>query len=256
MTVHLLDTHPGRHRAHPSRPHPLRALLDAIDLLARWWNWPPVQAYYYRRYKRADRKALAAEMAALPSVSGGEIREAREYPWQADSAPDEDGLNRYRTPMSPGPAIELCDFHGGYGELGDCTPACHAYTHRQAVPMSPGPVPVPFTGWQVPDDYQPVQVLPGGRGLMRAGCGSWLTAGQPVAPDPEPGPPVDPARPYVPVPALFPCCGHCDEPEPQPPCSQPDSHQTPCSDGCNDAPVYGQAPQLVVEPDLAKVMIP
>lgn len=105
MTVHLLDRHPGHHRAHraqPSRPHPLRrlrVLLEVIELWTRWWNWPPVQAHYDRQYKRADRKAFAAEMAALPSVSEGEIREAREYPWQADSAPDEDGLNRYRAEL-------------------------------------------------------------------------------------------------------------------------------------------------------------
>lgn len=91
MTVHLLDTHPGRHRAQPSRPHPLRALLDAIDLLARWWNWPPVQAHYDRRFKRDSRKALAAEMALQASTPGDEL-----------GAPDEDGLNRYRTePLPP-----------------------------------------------------------------------------------------------------------------------------------------------------------
>lgn len=111
MTVHLLDRHPGHHRAHrarPSRPHPLRALLDAIDLLARWWNWPPVQAYYYRQWRRADRKALAAEMAALrdyPHFCTSEI-ECEDCKQELDDdelgAPDEDGLNRYRTePLPP-----------------------------------------------------------------------------------------------------------------------------------------------------------
>jgi hypothetical protein len=30
-----------------------------------WWEWPVVQCWYWRRYKRADRKAFARECAAI-----------------------------------------------------------------------------------------------------------------------------------------------------------------------------------------------
>ena len=39
----------------------LRRWRAAVELWLTWWQWPPVQAYWYRQYKRADRKAFLAE---------------------------------------------------------------------------------------------------------------------------------------------------------------------------------------------------
>lgn len=108
---------------------------------------------------------------------------------------------------------------------------------------------------------QPRRTLP--TRPARPGRPPWDTAAQPALP-PEPpsgparpwdqgdglGPLVPLARPYAPQPAPFPCCEHCDTS-----CQPPNSHLVQCADGCN-GPVYGQAPQLDAEPDLAKVTIP
>lgn len=67
----------GRH-VHGSGRRSLRprALLASVELWLRWWEWPAVQAHYTRQYRRADRKAFAAEMAAAaPIVSEAEVRE-------------------------------------------------------------------------------------------------------------------------------------------------------------------------------------
>ena len=122
--------------------------------------------------ERARRRRLAAELAATASQPTPEANPWDDGPDPDPYEPDEDGLNRYRTPMSPDPAQVL------------------------------------GVGWQVPDDYQPAQVLPGGRGLMRVGRPPWDTAAQPAIPAPEPKhaydpgdgnePPVPLARPYAP----------------------------------------------------------
>jgi len=161
---------PGGHRARPRKG----LLLRAAEALARqdlWW-W------------LASGEVLLppAPWVPGPLVTDAEVREEDE-----------------RLAAERG----LCDFHGRYGELGDCTPACPAYAHRQAVPMSPDPAVKPGVGWQVPDDWR----LPGGRSLMfvRPGKQPWLTGSMPAVPAPEPtGPdrawdPGDGLGPQVPI---------------------------------------------------------
>lgn len=49
----------------------LRAVIAGVELRLAWWNWPVAQWCYRREFKRADRKAFRAEMAAAntgPSI--------------------------------------------------------------------------------------------------------------------------------------------------------------------------------------------
>ncbi|MCO6011441.1 hypothetical protein NE236_41480 [Actinoallomurus purpureus] len=42
----------------------------ARSKLSRWWEWPLVQWWWYRQYKRADRRALRRECAELRAREG------------------------------------------------------------------------------------------------------------------------------------------------------------------------------------------
>jgi hypothetical protein len=80
-----------------------------------------------------------------------------------------------------------------------------------------------------------------------AGRQPWQTAQNPALRDQAVVPAYAP-----PVYGDYPCCVHCGD--------ELDHliHTKPCDDGCNGTapPVYGEAPQLVVEPGLAKAMTP
>ena len=69
----------------------LRALRASVELRLAWWRWPPVQAHWYRQYWRADRRALAAEMAqARTDLPAREVdcgRAARRTPGRPESGP-------------------------------------------------------------------------------------------------------------------------------------------------------------------------
>jgi hypothetical protein len=82
--VHLFDHHAGKHRAKAAEPKRgpslrrriavqsrglLAALMIALEPWSNWWEWPPVQAHYRRQYRRADRKAFAAEMEAARAMA-------------------------------------------------------------------------------------------------------------------------------------------------------------------------------------------
>jgi hypothetical protein len=177
--VPLFDGHKGRRcKRGPSRLRrlaaglwmPLRAVLAGFELRLHWWDWAPVRAHWYRQYRRADRKAFAAEMAARVAAVAPIVTEVRE------------GWERLADEMT-----------GEWPET-----AAVAGEH----PYPPLPVTLPR-----PD------------GIVRIDEHGHVTVHRPA-------PVVHPTLHDQPVvPAYAP-------------------------------PVYGEAPQLVVEPDLAKVMLP
>ena len=196
----------------------LRAQWAGFELWLHWWEWRPVRAHWYRQYRRADRKAFAAEMAArdaAPIVTDAEVREE----WERLAA--ERG-----TPVP--------DDTGLIGEW------AHALTWSEDPAQAIG------VGWRVPDGYQ----LPGGRGLMFTRT-PWPTAAEPMVPvETDDAPPWDITtrqQPALDEPAYgvdrcqldvddaerrfaghYPCCVHCEGFT----CDQP-YHGTPCDiDGC------------------------
>lgn len=46
------------HHPRPRRSLRPRALWSSFELWLRWWNWWPVQAHWYRQYKRVNRREL------------------------------------------------------------------------------------------------------------------------------------------------------------------------------------------------------
>lgn len=56
------------------------ALWAGIMLRIAWWDWPVAQWYWHRQYKRADRRAFAAEMAALDVRPGPDTLPLRATP--------------------------------------------------------------------------------------------------------------------------------------------------------------------------------
>jgi hypothetical protein len=203
-------------------------VLPAV-LIARQQDRRQERARHCKRRPRADWRGWlrTGEFAPPPPrpATWGEIGDGMRKPSSEGIAPivteDEVAEEWARRPLDGG----LCDFHGRYGELGDCTPACPAYAHRQARPTilerdrRDGAVIVDQADrvLLLPDDLraQPPwgaegSALPGGRGLMRVGKQPWMTGEMPAIPAPptptvlDPGdglaPEVPLARPYAPEP--------------------------------------------------------
>lgn len=84
---------------HEGRLEDLQARLEAAEIelaawrlarsrLGRWWDWPLVQWWWFRQYKRADRRALARETAEIRARAADEAPPMRIDPTLIDNQED------------------------------------------------------------------------------------------------------------------------------------------------------------------------